>query len=83
MCGERIILAGLAVECLVVADPVAASGALEARPLDALEQAQPAAEAVGPDSGLRVLGRLLRVLDDERLDGRSRENPRRSSVRRC
>ena len=74
---------GLAVECLVVADPVAAAGALEAGPLDPLEQAQPAAEAVGPDLGLRVFGRLLRVLDDERLDGRPRESPRRSSVRRC
>ncbi len=62
---------GLAVKRFVVADPVAAPGALEARPLDPLEQAQPAAEAVGPDPGLRVLGRLLCVLDHERLDRRS------------
>ena len=66
-------LGGLAVKGLVVADAVAAAGALEARPFDPFEQAQPAAEAVGGDPGLRVLGRLLRVLDHERLDRRSQK----------
>ena len=75
-------LAGLTVKGLVVADAVAAAGALEARSLDALEQSQPASEAVGRDSGLGVLGRLLWVLDDERLDGRPRK-PAPMVGRRC
>ncbi len=51
--GREDHLGGLAIEGLVVADAVGAAGALEARPLEPFEQAQPAAEAVGADPGLR------------------------------
>ena len=73
MWGERIILRGLAVQGAMVADAVDAADALEAGALEPVEQAEPAAEAVGGDLGLGVLGRLLGVLDHERLDGRPQE----------
>ena len=38
-----------------------------------LKQSQPAAEAIGRDFGLGIFGRLVRVLDDERLDRCSEE----------
>ena len=78
--GREDHLGGLVVKCLVVADAVGAAGALEARPLEPVEQAQPAAEAVGADPGLGVLGRLSAGSGRRTARGPRRESPRRWSA---
>ena len=76
-------LGGLVVEGAMVADAVGAAGALEARAFEPVEQPEPAAEAVGADLRLGVLGRLLGVLDDERLERRAQEARADRRRRRC
>ena len=54
MCGERIMLAGLLVDVVVLADPVEAAGVAEPADLQRVHQVQAADEPAGRDRQLDV-----------------------------